>query len=254
MRFARRMLQAQLACMAVGAVALVYVLGLRVHPHKIGYAFLIAAAYVFLTGVATVLTQLAWRVQAVRAAATAARGADGVFTTENGGGFAAPRVRQGLRSQRRTWLSVTVLGAAMLIGFLVLVDHYEGPALALESSGVHVEGVISSVIGQRVAPADGAVDVQYTYAGQSFDTHVYRDDTSPLYHLGEAVTVTLDPSDPSVATVGGSDNESPGLVVLLIVLLLGGGVGVLLGPGMLIAMRLTRQRARRATIQADHPA
>jgi len=254
MRFARVMLQVQLACMAVGAVALVYIFGYRAHPHQVGSAFLIAAVYVVVTGIPTILMQRAWRAQARRAAAAAAPGADGVMTTENGGGFGAPRARKSFRSQRRTWLSVTLLGAAMLIAFLVLVDHYEGPALALESSGVHVEGVISSVIGQRMAPADGAVDVQYSYAGQSFDAHIYRDDTSPVYHVGEAVTVTLDPSDPSVATVGGSDNESPGLVALLIVLLLGGGVGVLIGPGMLIAMRLSRQRARRATIQADHPA
>ena len=149
---------------------------------------------------------------------------------------------------------MTLLGAAMLTAFLVLVVHYEGPAQALESSGVHVGGVITSVTGQGEAPADGAVDVHYSYAGQAFDTRVYRDDSSPFYHVGEAVTVSLDPSDPQVATVGGSDNEGPVVVVVLIVLLLGGGTAVFLGLWMLIAMRLARRKAPSATIQADHTA
>ena len=138
---------------------------------------------------------------------------------------------------------MTVLGVAMLAGFLVLVVHYEGPAMTLQSSGVHVEGVVTSVIGQGEAPADGAVEVQYAYAGQTFDVRIYRDDESPVYQTGEAVTVTLDPSDPQVATVGGSDNTGPGVVWLLIVLLLGGGVAVFLGLWMLIALTLAGRRA-----------
>lgn len=254
MRFARVMLRVQLAGMAVGAIALVYVLGFRVHPHQVGLGFLIAACYVVLTGIVTFFTQQAWRAQARRAAANAARQAVGAPTTEKAGVLGAPGLPKGLRSLRLAWLSLTLLGAAMLIAFLVLVVHYEGPSLALESSGVHVEGVISSVIGQGVAPADGAVDVQYAYAGQSFDTHVYRDDTSPVYHVGEAVTVTLDPSDPHVATVGGSDNEAPAVVWLLAGLLIGGGIAVLLGLAILIGMRRARLKARGATVQADHPA
>ncbi len=143
----------------------------------------------------------------------------------------------------------------MLTAFLVLVVHYEGPASTLESSGVHVEGVVTSVIGQEEAPADGAVDVRYIYAGQTFDTHIYRDDNSPTYRVGEAVTVTLDPSAPQVATVGGSDNEGPGVVWLLIVLLLGGGCAVFLGLAMLIGIGIIRRKARRATVQGgDRPA
>lgn len=254
MRFARVMLLAQLAGMAVGAVAFVYVLGFGVHPHQVGYAFLVAAGYLVFAGIATFFTQQAWRALARRAAAHAGGGADGAVTTENTAGLQAPGMRGDLRSRRRAWLSVTLLGAAMLIAFLVLVDHYEGPALALESSGAHVEGVITSVIGQGEAPVDGAVVVHYSYAGQTFDTHVYRSDTSPLYYVGEAVTVTLDPADPRVATVGGSDNESPALVGLLVVLLLGGGIAVFLGLFVLIGMSLTRRRARRASVRADHPA
>jgi hypothetical protein len=254
MRFPRVMLRVQLTCMALGAVAVVYVLGFGVHPHQVGYACLIAACYVVFTGIATFFMQQAWRAQARRAAANAARHADGAVTTENAGGLNAPGALEGLRSQRRAWLSVALLGAAMLIAFLVLVDHYEGPASTLQSSGVNVEGVITSVTGQGEAPFDGAVDVQYVYAGQTFDTHVYRDDNSPTYRVGEAVTVTLDPSDPQVATVGDSDNEGPGVVWLLVVLLLGGGFAVFFGLWMLVALRLARRKARRATVRADHPA
>jgi Protein of unknown function (DUF3592) len=114
--------------------------------------------------------------------------------------------------------------------------------------------VITSVTGQEEAPEDGAVDVQYSYAGQTFDTRVYRDDTSPFYHVGEAVTVTLDPSDPQVATVGGSDNERPAVVWLLIVLLLGGGLAIVLGLAILISVWRTRLKTRGATMQADHAA
>jgi hypothetical protein len=174
--------------------------------------------------------------------------------TQPAGGLDAPGVRERFRSQRRVWLSVAILGVAMLIAFLVLVNHYEGPASALQSSGVHVEGVVTSVISQGEAPFDGAVDVRYVYAGQTFDTHIYRDDVSPTYRVGEAVTITLDPSDPRVATVGGSDNLRPAVVGLLVVLVLVGGCAVFLGFGMLIALRLTRRKARRAAVQADHPA
>jgi hypothetical protein len=254
MRFARVMLRAQLAGMAVGAIALVYLLGFRAHPHQVGSAFLIAACYLAFTGITTFFMQRAWRAQARRADANAAPLAGGALTTENAGGIGAPGNRKGLRSLRRVWLSLTLLGAAMLTAFLVLVVHYEGPASALESSGVHVEGVITSVTGQEEAPVDGAVDVQYSYAGQAFNTRVYRDDTSPLYHVGEAVTVTLDPSDPQVATVGGSDNEAPAQVWLLVVLLLGGGLAVVLGLAILIDVRLARRKARMAPLQADHPA
>ncbi len=61
MGFARVMLQLQVAGMAVGAVALVYVLGFGVHPHQVEYACLIAVGYVVLTGIATFFTQQAWR-------------------------------------------------------------------------------------------------------------------------------------------------------------------------------------------------
>ena len=251
-RFARVLLRVQLTGMAVGAVALVYVLGFGVHPHQVGYAFVIAGSYVVFTGVATFFTQQAWRAQARRAAASAARRADGAVTTEDGGGFHAPDVRESLRSLRRAGLSVILLGAAMLIAFLVLVDHYEGPASALESSGVHVEGVVTRVIGQGEAPEDGAVYVQYVYAGQPFATHIYRDDTSPFYHVGEAVTVTLDPSEPRVATVGGSDNEGPAVVWLLVLLLVAGGGAFVLGLAMLLGMLLARRKGLRATVGADH--
>jgi hypothetical protein len=249
-RFARVMLRVQLAGMTVGAIALVYVLGFSVHPHQVGYACLIAACYLVFTGIATFFTQLSWRAQA-RRAAYAARHADGAVTTENAGRLDAPGVRGAFRSQRRAWLSVTLLGMTMLIAFLVLVDHYEGQASALESSGVHIEGVVTRVTGQGEVvltkegevKTDGAVDVQYVYAGQTFDTHIYLDDTSPTYRAGEAVTVTLDPSDPQIATVGGSDNEGPALVTLLAVLLVGGGFAVVLGLGMLIRTRLAQRRA-----------
>jgi Protein of unknown function (DUF3592) len=254
MRFARVMLWVQLAGMAVGTIALVYFLGFGVRPRQVGSTFLIAACYLVFTGITTFFMQRVWRAQARRAAANAAHQAVGALTMDNVGGLGRPGMRKGLRSLRRAWLPLTLLGAAMLIAFLVLVDHYEGSALALQSSGVHVEGVITSVTGQEEAPRDGAVDVQYSYAGQTFDTRVYRDDTSPFYHVGEAVTVTLDPSDPQVATVGGSDNEGPAVVWLLIVLLLGGGVAVLLGFAILIGMWRARLKARGATVQADHPA
>lgn len=251
LRSARVILHVQLASMAVGAVAVVYVLGFRVHPHQVGFAFVVAACYVVFTGAVTFFTQYAWRAQARRAAANAARHQGGALTTENSGRFGAPRVRKGLLSQRWAWLALTLLGAALLTAFLVLVNHYEGQAQALESRGVNVVGVITTVTGQGKAPADGSVDVHYIYAGQAFDTRVYRDDTSPLYHVGEAVAVTLDPSDPHVATVGGSDNEAPALVWLLIGLLLGGGLAILLGLGTLASTLLARRKARRATIQAD---
>jgi hypothetical protein len=253
MRFARIMLKVQLAGMAVGAVGLVYVLGFRVHPHQVGYACLIAACYIIFTGTATFFMQQAWRAQA-RRAAKAARHHDGEVPTGNTGGLGAPGAPDGLRSQRRVALSATLLGAAMLITFVVLLNHYEGPASDLQSSGVQVEGVVTSLRGQGQAPLNGAVDVRYAYAGQTFDTQIQRDDTSPFYQVGEAVTVTLDPSDPHVATVGGSDNLAPEVVWPLVVLLVLGGGAVFFGLVMLIVIRLARRKARRSIVQADHPA
>jgi Protein of unknown function (DUF3592) len=244
------MLRVQLACLVVGAVALVYVLGFGVHPHQIGYACLIAACYVVFTGITTFFMQKAWRSQARSAAANASRHTDGEVTADSAG-LGAPRV-QDVRSLRRAWQSMVLLGAAMLIAFVVLVNHYEGPAMALESSGAHVEGVVTSVIDQGEPPSDGAIDVQYVYAGQTFHAHIYRDDISPFYHVGEAVTVTVDPSNPQVATVGGSDNEGPGVVWLLVALLLLGGVVLLLGLGLLFSLWLAGRRARRATFITDH--
>jgi Protein of unknown function (DUF3592) len=84
--------------------------------------------------------------------------------------------------------------------------------------------------------------------------HVQRDDTSPFYQVGEAVTVTLDPSDPHVATVGGSDNLAPEVVWPLVALLVLGGGAVFFGLVMLIVIRLARRKARRSIVQADHPA
>jgi hypothetical protein len=246
------MLGVQLGGMLLGAVALVYLLGFEAHPHRIGSACLFAACYVAVTGIVMLLTQKAWRAQARNAATDAARRATAEMTES--AGLDAPGGRHYPRSQRRIWLSVTLLGAAMLIAFLVLVVHYEGSAQTLESSGVHVEGVVTNVVGQQEAPFDGAVDVQYVYAGQSFNAHIYRDDNSPFYHVGEAVTVSLDPSDPQVATIGGSDNMRPGLVVLLVVLLLGGGFALFIGLWMLIVPRLARRKTRSTTVQADHPA
>jgi len=250
MRFARIMLRVQLAGLAVGTVAIVYVLGFRVHPRQVGTAVLTAACYFAVTGITTLVAQRAWRAQARRAAAAGAHQAGGVLTTQNAGGLGAPGMRTRPRSLRWAWLPLILLGAAMLTAFLVLVAHYEGPALALQSSGVRVEGVITSVTRQQEAPADGAVVVHYVYAGQAFDVRVYRDDNSPVYHVGEAVTVTLDPSDPRVATVGGSDNEAPAVVWLLIVLLLGGGLAVILGLAMLLSTWLARRKARSAAVQA----
>jgi hypothetical protein len=148
---------------------------------------------------------------------------------------------------------MVLLGAAMLVAFVVLVNHYEGSATTLESSGAHVQGVVTSVIAQGEAPFDGSIDVEYVYAGQSFDAHIYRDDNSPFYHVGEAVTVTVDPSDPQVATVGSSDNQGPGMVLLLVVLLLLGGALVFLGLALLFGLWLTGRRARRAgAFLTDH--
>jgi hypothetical protein len=227
----------------------VYVLGFGVHPHQVGYACAVAACYVILTGIATFFTQRAWRVQARLAAARAARPADGPGTEANAGAPGTPGVgRVSFRSLLWASLWVTALGAAMLTAFFVLVNHYEGSAMALESTGVQVEGVITSVTGQGDAPADGAVDVQYVYAGQTFDKHIYRDDNSPTYQVGESVVVTLDPSDPQVATVGGSDNQAPGVVWLLVALLVVGGGAVVCGAMMLIATSLTRRKSRRTTV------
>ncbi len=162
---------------------------------------------------------------------------------EDAGGLDAPEVREGLRSRRRAWLSLALLGAAMLIGCCVLVNHVDSPASTLASSGVYAEGVVTTVMGQGEAPADGAIDVRYNYAGRTFDAHIYRDDDSPTYRVGEAVIVTLEPAHPQVATVGGSDNLAPGVVWLLIVLLVGGVVAVVLGVALLIAVRQDRRIA-----------
>jgi Protein of unknown function (DUF3592) len=251
MRFARIMLRVQLACMAVGAVAVVYVLGFGVHPHQVGYACVVAACYVIFTGIATFFMQKAWRAQARSADAAASIHADDGATPD----IAAlgPRDVRHVRSLRRAWLSMVLLGVAMLVAFVVLVNHYEGSATTLESSGAHVQGVVTSVIAQGEAPFDGSIDVEYVYAGQSFDAHIYRDDNSPFYHVGEAVTVTVDPSDPQVATVGSSDNQGPGMVLLLVVLLLLGGALVFLGLALLFGLWLTGRRARRAgAFLTDH--
>jgi uncharacterized membrane protein len=252
MRFARIMLRAQLAFLVIGAAALVYVFGFGVHPHQVGFACVVAACYVVFTGIATFFMQKAWRAQARRAAATAAMSADSGVT--GGLGVLGPRDPRHVRSLRRAWLSMVLLGVAMLVAFVVLVNHYEGPVTTLESSGVPVQGVVTRVVSQGEAPFDGSIDVQYIFLGQSFDAHIYRDDTSPFYHVGEAVTVSVDPSDPKVATVGGSDNTGPAMVVLLVVLLLLGGLLVFLGLALLFSLWLAARRPRRTVVPSDHPA
>lgn len=242
------MLRLQVAGMVLGAAAIVYVLGFGVRPHQVGYACLIAACYIVLTGIVTFFTQQAWRVQARRSGSNTARDAGSPLTTESADGL-AQAVRDASRSARRAWLSVTLLGVAMLIAFVLLVDHYEGQAMVLDSSGVPVQGVVTSVTGDGQRQFDGSIDVRYAYGGQTFDTRIYLDDTSPTYQAGEAVTVTVDPADPQTATVGGSDNEGPGLVVLLVVLLVGGGAAAFIGFWMLVAMQLARRRTRRETIK-----
>jgi len=241
-RFLRVILRVQLATITIGTVAVVYVLGFRVHPHQVEFACLTAACCAAFGGVTTFFTQKAWRAQARRADAV----------TANGAGLAVSGQR--VRPHRRAWQAVTLLGAVMLIAFVVLVDHYAGPSMDLESSGAPVEGVVTSVIGQGEAPVDGAIDVQYVYAGETFDAHIYRDDTSPFYHAGEVVTVDVDRSDPQVATAAGSDNEAPAMVVLLVALLLLGAAALFIGSVMLIAMRLARRKARRAIVRVDHSA
>jgi hypothetical protein len=253
MRFARLILRVQLAGMAVGAAVLVYVLGFDVHPHQVGYGCLIAACYVALSGVVTFFMQRAWRVQARRAAAAAARGVDVGVPTENVG-VVARGLRKGLLNQRRTWLSVMLLGVAMLIAFLELVNHYEGSALAFQPDVVNVQGVVTGVTGPGLPAVGGTVDVQYVYAGQTLAAHVYRADTGPAYQVGEAVTVTVDPSDPHIATVGGSDNLGPAVVWLLVALLVGGGCAVFLGLVTLLLMGLARRGGRGAPVKVEHPA
>lgn len=248
MRFARVMLRLQVAGSALGAALLVYVLGFDVRPHQVGYASLIAACYVVLTGIVTFFTQQAWRVQARAASGNAARDADSALTKESADGLPlAARVAG--RSARRALLSVILLGVAMLIAFVVLVDHYEGQAMMLDSSGVRVQGVVTSVTGHGLRQIDRSVDVRYAYGGQTFNTRIYLDDNSPTYQAGKAVTVTLDPSDPQIATVGGSDNEGPGLVVLLVALLVGGGAAVFIGFWVLVGAQLARRRTRRENIK-----
>jgi hypothetical protein len=247
-RFARVMLRLQVAGMALGAAALVYVLGFGVPPLQVGYACLIAACYVVLTGIATFFTQQAWRAHARRFGGNAARDADGRLTTDNADGL-AQTVRDANRSARRAYLSVTLLGLAMLIAFVVLVNHYEGQAMVLDSSGSPVHGVVTSVTGPGQRQFDRSVDVRYAYGGQTFDTRIYLNNNSPTYQAGEAVTVTLDSADPQIAAVGGSDNLGPGLVVLLTVLLLGGGAAFFIGFCVLVMTQLARWRRHRETIK-----
>jgi hypothetical protein len=247
MRSVRIILRAQLGGIVLGTAALVYLLGFDSHPHHVLSACLTAACYAAITGSGTFFSQKAWRAQARKAGSAALRPDGGVSTSGAGLEMTARRVVR----HRRTWQLVALLGAAMLIAFFVLVNLYAGPTMDLESSGARVEGVVTDVMGQGEAPFDGAIEVQYVYGGQTFDAHIYRDDNSPFYYVGEAVTVAVDPSDPGVATVGGSDNEGPAEVLLFVALLLLGAVALLMGSLMLIGMRLTRRKARRTTVQAD---
>jgi hypothetical protein len=68
LRIARFMLKMQLASLVLGVVVIVYALGFEVHPHKIGFALVIAAIYLVLAGAVTAWLQRTWRARARRAA------------------------------------------------------------------------------------------------------------------------------------------------------------------------------------------
>jgi hypothetical protein len=70
LRFARYMLRVQVAGIVLGVVVIVYGLGFQVHPHKVGFALVIAAIYLVLASGVTLLLQRSWRAQARRAAAS----------------------------------------------------------------------------------------------------------------------------------------------------------------------------------------
>jgi uncharacterized membrane protein len=70
LRAARFMLKVQLAGLVLGVVVIVYALGFEVHPHKVGFALVIAAIYLVLAGGVTAWLQQTWRAQARRAAAS----------------------------------------------------------------------------------------------------------------------------------------------------------------------------------------
>jgi hypothetical protein len=158
--------------------------------------------------------------------------------------------RSRLRRQRA--LIVTLAGVVVLIAWLVLVVHAEGPAMTMPARGVRASGVITEVSQSDAAQPGGAVDVGYLYKGRYFDGHVFLADDSPSYRIGQPVTVTVDPLHPQDVTVGGSDNLSPALVWMLVGLLLAGSLLVIYGVAFWVSgSSFARRRLRTRQFHAS---
>jgi uncharacterized protein DUF3592 len=164
---------------------------------------------------------------------------------DNGGALDGLGLHRRRRRFRRRALVVTLAGIVALMGWLVLIDRAEGQGMTLVARGAHARGVLTEVsppLGGGLTA--GAVDVGYLYDGKYFQGHVFLDDSSPRYRVGQSVVVTVDPSQPQDVTVAGSDNESPSFVWMAVGLLVAGLILLILGLAFLLNGSSFARRAR----------
>jgi Protein of unknown function (DUF3592) len=142
------------------------------------------------------------------------------------------------RLPRRARITLLV-GLATFVGFIVLADVQESHAQWLLHHGVRTPGVIIGVDAEGRGFAH--LYVRYADRGQPSD-HVLDLDSSRVgrYHVGEAVTVFLNPSDPNDFRTAGEENDPNRLVLPAIVLMIFGLIA--LGSGAVMWARSRRVR------------
>lgn len=147
------------------------------------------------------------------------------------------------RYRRHAWLFTTI-GLVLFIASTILINIINRPLERLEANGDRVHGVvIERRIGLRNA---GSVTIEFSYGGAERRGTVELNDSSPHYSPGDAVTVLVDPSDPSNFTLEGEKNEPKAFVALISVVLLGGGFFLVTGTVSIWRSGRQRRRLRRS--------
>jgi Protein of unknown function (DUF3592) len=138
-----------------------------------------------------------------------------------------PTVPEDMRQHRVRWrrdwrwaVAVLATGLILLVGVVLLANHYSDASDALRDSGVHTTGTVTR-LGPDTGRSSGYAMVSYEHVDLGADVHGY--------HLGQHVAVYYDPSRPTRMTIDSEDNQ-PGwtvlpMIVMLVVGVLAVGVG-----------------------------
>lgn len=134
-------------------------------------------------------------------------------------------------------------GVALLVVFVVGAVVVDDRLERLERIGVRVPGRVSEV--DKALVFSHTVRVAFEYAEMAREAVINLDDESPVYEIGDEVTVLVDPADDDVVTLPGEANQSPWTSWPMVASLIVAGAALGAGVGGLFRVRIQRRVLRR---------